>query len=251
MAQGFDALREAFTLFEISVYLIITGLVLGAGVLTRDLIHVAELRAQAEQIRQYEQAMRGFDDKFAGLPGDLRYATLYFSGAHDGDGNGAIEMYAEGVPLWQKEGELPQALMQLSESGFVSASFDGSASIGKGVPATILNDRAGFFIASNDFFVGGYTDTASALYQENVLWFVACNADSSGRLPQRVDKWFMNCAVFSPEELRVIDAKIDDEGPQSGRLRAFGGQGSGDCVLRKAYNAESKRRVCHAAYVMN
>src|ERR1700678_1068516 len=62
---------SGFTLIELSIVLVIIGLIIG-GILTgQDLIKAAEARAQISQIEKYQTAVNAFYNKYGYLPGDI------------------------------------------------------------------------------------------------------------------------------------------------------------------------------------
>lgn len=88
----------AFTLLELTVMLVVIGLLAGVLVVGTDLHRVAAVRMQARQLEQFNTAVAAFRLKFGGMPGDLRAeqaSALGFeprSGARGhGDGNQLIE----------------------------------------------------------------------------------------------------------------------------------------------------------------
>ncbi|MEJ0010330.1 MAG: prepilin-type N-terminal cleavage/methylation domain-containing protein [Alphaproteobacteria bacterium] len=93
-------LRQAFTLVELAIVLVIIGLLVG-GVLTgRDLIQSARINATVSDLQSYTAAAMTFRDKYGGIPGDLRYdkaaqAGLTISAVSpgatgEGDGDGIL-----------------------------------------------------------------------------------------------------------------------------------------------------------------
>jgi prepilin-type N-terminal cleavage/methylation domain-containing protein len=87
-----------FTLIELSIVLVIVGLVVSGVLAGKELISTAESRAALGQINQYNAAAYAFKNKYNGLPGDLDYTkagALGFAPRIDmegyGDGNGVIE----------------------------------------------------------------------------------------------------------------------------------------------------------------
>ena len=66
-----------FTLIELSVVLVIIGLIVGGVLVGRDLIHAAELRSVVSQLEQFETAVGAFRLKFNCLPGDCVNADAF------------------------------------------------------------------------------------------------------------------------------------------------------------------------------
>src|SRR4051812_29331815 len=89
---------QGFTLVELSIVLVIIGLIVGAILVGRDLIHASELRSQISQIEKFDTAVHAFQLKYGGIPGDLPAASASAFGfaarsgaVGHGDGNGIIE----------------------------------------------------------------------------------------------------------------------------------------------------------------
>jgi prepilin-type N-terminal cleavage/methylation domain-containing protein len=66
--------RHGFTLIELSIVLVIIGLLAGGILVGRDLIHAAVIHAQVSQIEKYTMAANTFKLKYGGWPGDIREA---------------------------------------------------------------------------------------------------------------------------------------------------------------------------------
>ena len=130
------ATTSGFTLIEISIVLVIIGLIVG-GILTgQDLIRAAGIRAQIAQIEKYHTAVRTFQGKYGYLPGDIPdpYAGRFGfvargSYAGEGDGNGllaGISSNSAGSDQGNKEaaGELGLFWVDLSQAGLIDGSFN-------------------------------------------------------------------------------------------------------------------------------
>ena len=94
--------KEAgFTLIELSIVLVIIGLIVGGVLVGQDLIRAAEVRAQVSQIEKFNTAVNTFRGKFNAIPGDMALATASQFGFTTGtscdgtsgkrDGNGLVE----------------------------------------------------------------------------------------------------------------------------------------------------------------
>lgn len=134
MSEGQHDASAGFTLIELSVVIVIIGLLVGGILVGRDLIKGAELRATIGQIDKYNTAVQTFKLKFDGVPGDLRqgealsFGLLTLTAATPtgfGDGNGLIEggasastePRAETIVFWR----------HLFEAGFVDGTFGSQA----------------------------------------------------------------------------------------------------------------------------
>jgi prepilin-type N-terminal cleavage/methylation domain-containing protein len=97
--------NSGFTLIELSIVLVIIGLVIGGVLVGRDLIDTAANRAAIAQIEQYRAATQAFRVKYGGLPGDYQATKAAQAGftsrsgaAGHGDGNMLIEGCAAMLP---------------------------------------------------------------------------------------------------------------------------------------------------------
>lgn len=103
MNQRFNSSNNGFTLIELSIVLVIIGLIVGGVLVGRDLINAAEVRAQISQIEKLQTAVATFKGKFGELPGDISYAnavrfgfvttgcTDAITGMRDGNGDFSID----------------------------------------------------------------------------------------------------------------------------------------------------------------
>lgn len=77
-------MRYGFSLVELSIVLVILGLLTGGILAGQSLIRAAELRAIPTEYQRYDAARYSFRDKYMGLPGDISNATRFW-----GDNNAA------------------------------------------------------------------------------------------------------------------------------------------------------------------
>jgi prepilin-type N-terminal cleavage/methylation domain-containing protein len=127
--------RGGFTLIELSIVLVIIGLIVGGVLVGRDLIKAAELRSVITDKERFQTAVNTFRGKYDCLPGDCMNATTYFGtnpgcpdsndntgGTCNGNGDGQIdnEGWAPG-----KVYEPTRFWQQLGEAGLVAGTFTG------------------------------------------------------------------------------------------------------------------------------
>jgi len=261
-------LARGFTLIEMSIVLVIIGLIAG-GILTgQSLIHAAQLRSQIKQIQDYQLAFNTFIGKYDCVPGDCANATTFFGNATvNGDGNGIIDTFSKlcydnsppcGNDFWNVSTEMSGAFQQLSLAHLIdfAPSQPTSYQIGLSHPPIKLNTSAGFFLGASYNF-GGYGGNSPNMtsYQTgtNMMFFVHCANTGTGE----IGDWDNSCAIFTASDLQAIDQKIDDGMPLSGKLLGFGGFSTTPyaCLnisgVASTYNISNLTAQCQAAYVLN
>lgn len=105
--------KSGFTLIELSIVLMIIALITGGILLGREMLHIAMLKHQMDQINQYNTAITLFREKYTGIPGDLAaekadgFGFVPRSGERGhGDGNGVLESCDPPIPPFDP-GDIP------------------------------------------------------------------------------------------------------------------------------------------------
>lgn len=231
-------MRNGFTLIELSIVLVIIGLIVG-GILTgRDLISAAAQRAQIAQIEKYNTAANTFRGKYGNLPGDITdpYATNFGfaargSFAGEGDGNGIIEgnngNAAQMNGGWFINGEMGLFWRDLSTAGLVDGSFTVATATGN--PGSNVTGAAlsGYMpsakIGGNNYvyaWSGGVTSCMNGALPGNLsngLNYYGV----SGITLLATDSTLHSYPALSVLQAYNIDKKIDDGMPQAGAVQAF------------------------------
>lgn len=226
---GFVSL-QGFTLIEMSIVLVIIGVLTGGVLLGRSLIRTSELQAVITDTDNYIAAMGNFKKAYQSLPGDMPNAHLYWGtdslGCNTGGGaTGTCDGNADGKigGVTSQEYEVFRFWQQLYDAGMFTQQLSGAASggvynavIGTNVPAgkiagsgftpvwlgAITGSSTGF-CTSGDCFQGVYG---------NVLQFGGKIAASTS---------ITYGPVLTTEQAAGIDAKIDDGMPGTGKVRAY------------------------------
>lgn len=225
--------QSAFSLVELSIVLVILGLLVG-GVLTgQSLIRAAELRAVSTEYSRYVTAMQTFRDKYFALPGDMTNATAFWGTAHatpatcrttqgsgtatcDGDGNGLIQGAVgadEHFRAWQ----------QMANAGLLEGSFSGIRAGADSLSANASNIPRSK-LTNGLWFLYNYASSTG-----NGLVFNG-RYDNSFELGSSSPTQHPYLALIRPEEAWNIDTKIDDGRPGAGKIWVRGSSGIEFCA---------------------
>lgn len=229
--------KQGFTLIELSIVLVIIGLVTGGILAGRELIQVAKIRQQIGQLSEYQQAYNAFKNKYGKMPGDLSNTTRAMLGLPApnasstpstlcGNDNGMLE------GAWHPGQETvaifcePLALFaDLSAAGLVQdkispTNYNAALNIGTSAPAMKLHPEAAI---------------VALPYKDKMGIFMGMNKDAAGTQFYWLNQHYAN-KLFPPEEAYALDAKLDDGRPLTGNTIAVL-QSIGSFALESAANA--------------
>lgn len=224
--------RAAFSLIELSIVLVILGLLVGGILAGQSLIRASELRAVGTEYGNYTTALHTFRDKYFALPGDMANATRFWGRMNtnaDCVTNSSATVSASGVcdgnsdMLWNNVGtqgqaaDGPQVWRQLAAAGLIEGVYSGVIGTTSGANATYC--QLGTDCPRSRMTKGGwhadYVSSTSgstltyAITYGNYLIFGAQHANS-----------FPANATLKPEEAWNIDTKLDDGKPAYGKVIA-------------------------------
>ena len=227
--EGMTSLRQAFSLVELSIVLVILGLLTGGILSGQSLIRAAELRAVTTEYNRYVSAVSTFKDKYFALPGDMPNAVRFWgaqaggntdgydatcealttaavgTATCNGNGDGAIHMISSG---WYERFRFWQ---HLANAGLIEGRYSGVTNGAATTQSVLAGTNAPKSKMSNGGWFDGWWGTQTGSYANywsgdygNVLLFAAGGNDGS--------------AILKPEEAWNIDTKLDDGLPGSGRV---------------------------------
>lgn len=216
--------NNGFSLVELSIVLVIIGLLVGGILSGQSLIRAAELRAISTEYAAYSAATNTFRDKYMAIAGDMKNATRFWgklaafcnsdpgtastAGTCNGNGSGRRDVGTSG----STPGEIFMFWNQLALAGLITGSYDGIAGSanewqtvpGQNIPVSRITNSvwttyyADFSAGSTDFYTANYGD---------ILEFSAVGSGGWAGSP-----------VLKPEEAWGIDRKMDDGIPSRGKL---------------------------------
>jgi len=234
--------ESGFTLVELSIVLVIIGLIVGGVLVGHDLITAAGIRSTIAQLEKYNQAVNTFRGKYGQLPGDIDANTAAAFGftargpyAGMGDGNGVIQGvcgFSQGAncgegPFTGETGafwvDLTTAnglnLNLIDQAFSLAAPSENGGDFGTAVTGTGID---GYLPAAkmgkgNYIYVwSGGTIPGVGVGDGNNYFGLSAVSALGGSIG-----WAMHSVPgLSVKEAYNIDSKIDDGLPQSGRVLA-------------------------------
>ncbi len=219
---------RGFTLIEVSIVLVIIGLVVGSVMAGKHLIRQSELQSIATDIRKYQASINTFYGKYGALPGDMPDATMYWGEVNsnpatcyvtqgtgtqtcNGNNDGKIDTPDGGTT----SAERFRAWQHLSNAKMVDGMFTGVAGDGGKNEAFIGINIPGSKISASGYsfaYIGSTSGNANYFPRdyEHAFFFGAYWATTSTIAP-----------ILSPGEALSLDSKIDDGVPAFGYIMGW------------------------------
>jgi len=257
---------KGFSLVELSIVLVILGLLTGGILGGQSLIHAAELRAIAKEAEQYTTAIYTFRNKYMGLPGDLANATAFWGPAPaancpgdestpstttatcNGNGNGEIS--------WHNNaglgGEAHRFWQHLANAGLINGQFTGTHSAGGCNSNGSCNVTLGVNAPKSKFGSAGWT----------VYYIGQINAGNAHYFPGMYGNLFSfgqvgnytSVPALIPSDAWNIDTKLDDGKPANGWVRPWNNTFSPNCTTSNdpavsVYQLDRDSVACQMVFV--
>lgn len=218
--------EAGFTLVELSIVLVIIGLIVGGVLAGQDMIKAAQVRATVSQTEKYNTAVNTFRDKFGAMPGDvgatkatqfgMNSATVALRTTAGGiDQDGLIECNAAACAANPRDFGSETAMFwnDLSWAALISESLQTATPAAGNGGAAVTADAILTVLPEAKIGRGNYFTVFSAggknFYQ--LAGITAISAAGVYTLANRL----------TPQEAYNIDAKMDDGRPTTGGVRSL------------------------------
>lgn len=232
--------KNAFSLVELSIVLVILGLLVGGILAGQSLIRASELRAVSTESQRYQTALSAFRDKYFAIAGDFNNASGLGWGSYNGDGDGQVEMTTNASSLTAMN-EISGVWIQLASAGLIEGQYTGIAATststatmtaGTNSPRSKMSNGGwnlvylGGVSSGTPYYNGSYSNalTFNSNYAGNVV-------TSTGTGPT------VSQGVMKAEEAWNVDTKMDDGKPDTGTVFSFKSQDAATtgCANASAY----------------
>jgi prepilin-type N-terminal cleavage/methylation domain-containing protein len=237
--------KNGFSLVELSIVIVIIGLIIGGIVVGLSLIRTSRVQAVISDFTKYKQAALNFKDKYYYWPGDMPNADTYWGGCTvataslggtgcDGNGDGVYSdnaISSEGLRGFQF----------LALAGYIPGSYTGATTanptvtLGSNVPKapipSMISGGVGAFYNLNSYI--GSASTHPAFVIEDYTG----NGTAGGAYE----------GTLTPDDAYSIDAKIDDGLPSSGTVVGYANAKT--CVNGSAYYTGKASNSAYACAV--
>lgn len=205
--------KKGFTLIELSIVLVIIGLIVGGVLVGQDLIKAAEIRATVSQLEKYAAAVNTFRGKYNGLPGDLTNGAtfgLVSTTATTGIGNGLIESNGSAGLGRSYCGETQIFWRHMAQANLISESITEPS--GAGTAATY--ECLGYTVNDSTIPLAkmGKGNRLFAVSTGGLNYFMMAGAATVANtgIPGTI------ASTLTPIEAFQIDGKLDDGLPTTG-----------------------------------
>ena len=220
---------RAFSLVELSIVLVILGLLVGGVLAGQSLIRAAELRSVSTEYTRYIAAVRSFRDKYFAIPGDMPNATAFWGTAASCPGDNTTPSTGAPTCNGNGNGELSQLngneyfrfWHHLSNAGLIEATYTGVSDLnnptsavstpGFNVPRSRISN-AGWSV----LYTASYDVTSTLYFDGNYGNFLVAGTAYPGGATRN--------PYLRPEESWNIDTKLDDGKPATGKIVTYEGQ---------------------------
>lgn len=241
MKKTFSSKKSAFSLIELSIVLIIIGLLIAGVTGGASLIKSSELRSAISEARGYAVAVNGFYAQYNALPGDYEIAI---AGALLADAtlgsDSKIEFFSDGVTTYDSESVV--AWSQLIETGTIDTSAPTytavtvSQAVGTNMPSSKIKFAGWHFdyrnsVGTNGTYSSGTNEGAAGEpANQNVVVLTGPTITGTTATATLVNgaSNVATAALTGPDALS-IDTKVDDSFANAGRVRGVNASGVTTC----------------------
>ena len=204
-------MRKGFTLIELSIVLIIVGVLIGGILVGRSMIETTKITSLMREMNQIQIAGENFYTKYNMLPGDCSRCAALGLG-NSGNGDGRINMSLGGAL-----GEGTLFFLHLENAGLIAPPKSGHYT----ATSSDLSKEGDV----NAYRLKSYNDPKSHIYLEHVLQnypaqpvFFMLESTNGNAFSVGYDSVNWNAAFLTANQALAFDSKFDDGEPITGLI---------------------------------
>jgi prepilin-type N-terminal cleavage/methylation domain-containing protein len=222
---------RGFTLIEMSIVLVIIGLVIGGVYLAQSLIRQSQLNSIGTDAQSYIRAAQYFQQKYNAVPGDLATATSYWgtmvsagltcppaAGSTSPGGTLTCNGDGDGQIPWGANGEMFYFWQHLANAGMVQGTYTGIPGPigaedhvpGQNCPRTKV-EGGGFSTQYR-----GYASGSNGWYDDNYGYILVLGLRHTTGTGSLTDN-----SLLTTAEALAVDMKFDDGLPGTGNILTY------------------------------
>ena len=244
-------MKQGFTLLELSIVIVIIGLIIGGITVGSDMIKSAELNSVATDVNKYKTAINTFKLKYNALPGDMKNAVSYW---------GSVSNCATDVP--------PNGIETCNGNNDGRINYD----CGNPVAYRYESIKSWQHLSNAGLIPGGYSGVSyasCAQYRDDntpnpsitgAVWAMFYVASSYGWATKNVSRHVLALGIpvstrwhypaLIPADQKAIDDKMDDGLPNFGKLTHMNYVSSANCTISGGtlYNLTYEQAGCVAMF---
>jgi prepilin-type N-terminal cleavage/methylation domain-containing protein len=258
MKKTFSSKKSAFSLIELSIVLIIIGLLIAGVTGGASLIKSSQLRSVMGEARGYAVAVNAFYSQFNGIPGDFPTAI---GNSLAGDNDSTIEYYGAASAAGSESANAWVALRTIGAIDSISLAAPAIATTAPifGSTATATAPASKIQSAGWVFDYRTYIEGAinSAANQNVVILTSTINGTPAAATTTPILGTNISTPAVPGSDALSIDSKIDDGIANAGKVRGInpgaGVAASGTCYTYAAsanstYLTSSTSKTCALSY---
>jgi len=236
--QGGQQASRGFTLIEMSIVLVIIGLIIGGILKGQEIVNAAREKSLVNQVNAVRAAQNTYVDRHNALPGDDPNGTAVSAGVTTGNGDGLVGASAGAGPS-NLSGSSVKTAMNAASGGSENVSYFvelvAEGLIGNAAPISAATTPANFGVANGSplpsvSFGGSGLGIIQGSHTGNTN-----NAATATSAVNWLAVWsFINPTNggVTPRAASHIDNEIDDGNPDTGLVR--GDDAAAECNAQNA-----------------
>jgi len=257
MKKTFSSKKSAFSLIELSIVLIIIGLLIAGVTGGASLIKSSQLRSVMGEARGYAVAVNAFNSQFNGIPGDFPTAI---GGSVGGDNDSTIEYYGTASLAGSESSNAWAALRTIGAIDSISLTpATATTAPVFGATATSTAPASKIQSAGWVFDYRTYTEGAAAIAanQNVVILTSIITGTPAAATTTPILGTNISTAALPGSDALSIDSKIDDGIANAGKVRGInpgvGVTANGTCytysgTANSTYLTTGTAKTCALSY---